>query len=73
MVSNRQQQKGESMGNLEFHKGSFCAYSSIFCQEGYCSACEIYLQRQVNTKPTEHHDNLREIGKLQETGIRGRR
>ena len=27
---------------LECHKGSFCVYTPRFCQEGYCSECEIY-------------------------------
>ena len=26
---------------MENHKGSFCPYTAIFCQEGYCSGCEI--------------------------------
>ena len=30
------------MVNLENHKGWFCAYTPQFCQEGYCSICEIY-------------------------------
>ena len=39
--------------NLETHKGRFCVYTPQFCQEGYCSRCEIYLKmassdRQVN-------------------------
>jgi hypothetical protein len=34
---------GESaVVNMEYHKGSFCVYTSIFCQEGYCPGCEIY-------------------------------
>ena len=24
------------------HKGSFCTLTGTFCQEGYCSECEIY-------------------------------
>jgi len=31
--------------NFEFHKGSFCSYTSIFCQEGFCQDCEIYRQK----------------------------
>ena len=43
------------MVNLENHKGCFCAYTPQFCQEGYCSRCEIYLKitssdRQVNRR-----------------------
>jgi hypothetical protein len=28
------------MVDLEYHKGSFCIYTSVFCQEGCCSGCE---------------------------------
>ena len=30
--------------NLEYHKGQFCSYSPVFCQEGHCSGCAIYCQ-----------------------------
>ena len=30
--------------NLENHKGCFCVHAPQFCQEGYCSRCEIYLK-----------------------------
>ena len=33
------------MVNAEYHKGSFCDYTPKFCQEGYCSGCEIYLKK----------------------------
>jgi hypothetical protein len=33
------------MVNVEYHKGSFCVYKSKFCQEGFCSGCEIYLKK----------------------------
>jgi hypothetical protein len=32
------------MVNVEYHKGSFCIYKAKFCQEGFCSGCEIYLK-----------------------------
>ncbi len=38
------------MVNLEYHKGSFCVYTPKFCQEGYCSGCEIYLKKSSPTK-----------------------
>ena len=38
------------MVNMEYHKGSFCVYTSVFCQEEYCSGCEIYKKRPVATK-----------------------
>jgi hypothetical protein len=34
------------MVNVEYHKGSFCIYKTKFCQEGFCSGCEIYLKKQ---------------------------
>jgi hypothetical protein len=60
----------ESMWTLQNHKGSFCVYKSIFCQEGYCSACEIYLHGYSPAKTTDHNFGLRDIIKLQESGIR---
>jgi ferredoxin len=63
--SNIKQQKGESIVNLEYHKGSFCIYRPMFCQEGYCSTCEVYLSRQLFAKPTIKRDSLREIRKLE--------
>ena len=42
-VSFLQKQEGTLlMENIEYHKGSFCVYTPIFCQEGYCARCEIY-------------------------------
>ena len=38
------------MLNLGNHKGSFCVCSSIFCQEGYCSGCDIYLKKSSPAK-----------------------
>ena len=43
------------MVNLEYHKGSFCIYTSVFCQEGYCSACEIYRKRPAANKQIGRH------------------
>jgi ferredoxin len=36
--------------DLENHKGSFCSHASIFCQEGYCSRCQIYLKMATPNK-----------------------
>ena len=33
--------------NLEYHKGQFCVYEPVFCQEGYCSECAIYYQNSL--------------------------
>jgi len=41
------------MVNQEYHKGSFCIYTSIFCQEGYCAECDIYRKRQAVFKNTD--------------------
>lgn len=38
------------MTNLLYHKGTFCGYASIFCQEGYCSGCEVYLKKSLPPK-----------------------
>jgi hypothetical protein len=42
-VSFLQKQEGMILEeNIEYHKGSFCVYTPIFCQEGYYARCEIY-------------------------------
>jgi hypothetical protein len=33
------------MTQTVFHKGSFCRYTSKFCQEGYCTECEIHVKQ----------------------------
>lgn len=35
------------MLNIENHKGTFCNHKPIFCQEGYCGECLIYLESQL--------------------------
>jgi len=57
------------MGNLTYHKGLFCIYSSIFCQEGYCSSCEIYHREQLPVTTSVHHSRIRDNRKLQEAGV----
>jgi hypothetical protein len=47
------------MINQEYHKGSFCLYTSIFCQEGYCAECEIYRQRPIVTKKKNINDGIK--------------
>jgi hypothetical protein len=44
------------MLNMEYHKGSFCVYSSVFCQEGYCSGCEIYSKRPLSIQQVDRHE-----------------
>jgi ferredoxin len=51
------------MTNLVFHKGTFCVYAPVFCQEGYCSGCEVYLKK---SSPPKKRDQLIGI-LLQET------
>jgi hypothetical protein len=41
--------------DLENHKGSFCSHASIFCQEGYCSRCQIYLKVATPNKSISEH------------------
>jgi hypothetical protein len=31
------------MVDVNYHKGQKCVYGSTFCQEGFCSACNIHL------------------------------
>jgi hypothetical protein len=48
--------------DLENHKGSFCSHASVFCQEGYCSRCQIYLKMAMVNKSI----NERVVAMLQE-------
>jgi len=41
------------MVDLENHKGSFCVHAPKFCQEGYCSMCEIYLKKSSRNKSVD--------------------
>ena len=36
------------MTKVVSHKGSFCSYTSTFCQEGYCTECEIHLKKTAS-------------------------
>jgi len=36
-------ESGEIFGPSENKKGSWCPFKAIFCQEGYCGECHIYL------------------------------
>ena len=47
------------MVNLENHKGSFCIYTSVFCQEGYCSGCEVYRKIPPTTKQVERREGVK--------------
>jgi hypothetical protein len=41
------------MENIEYHKGSFCVYNSMFCQEGYCPGCDIFIQHETDGRHEE--------------------
>lgn len=48
------QSGGESIIlSTECHKGYFCVYTPKFCQEGYCSGCEIYLKKSSTIKKVD--------------------
>ena len=32
----------------EYHKGEWCPVQGIFCQEGYCSGCDIAKRQKDN-------------------------
>ena len=55
------------MVNAECHKGSFCVYTPKFCQEGYCSGCEIYLKKSSPNKSIDE----RVASMLQEVATNG--
>ena len=42
------------MLNLECHKGQPCNLKPIFCQEGFCSECIIYLEQAPPIVPESH-------------------
>jgi hypothetical protein len=47
------------MVKMEDHKGSFCIYTSVFCQEGYCSGCEIYRKRPLAIKQIDRRERVK--------------
>ena len=57
------------MINLEYHKGTFCSYSSMFCQEGYCIECHIYLRNRLSIKTEGYQIKTSEDRKLRNTVI----
>jgi hypothetical protein len=54
------------MTNLEYHKGSFCIYNSVFCQEGYCVECEIYLKNRSSVKTEKYQIKTRVVRKARD-------
>jgi hypothetical protein len=55
------------MENNEYHKGSFCIYSTRFCQEGYCCDCEIHTKMSVVEKFVNRQQGgaqLHEVSKM---------
>jgi hypothetical protein len=62
------------MINLEHHKGSPCIYSSRFCQEGYCSGCDVYLSKSLSIELKKRQPGMsmekEKYLKLEHAGIR---
>ena len=46
------------MVNLEYHKGAFCVHTPLFCQEGYCSGCDIYLKKSSPAKLVDQGNSV---------------
>ena len=46
------------MVNLEYHKGAFCVNTPLFCQEGYCSGCDIYLKKSSSAKLVDQRNGV---------------
>ena len=61
------QSEQEAMLNVQYHKGSFCINGSYFCQEGYCSECEIYKRGILAAKTSDLQSRLANAQKLQES------
>ena len=51
--------------NLEYHKGQFCAYKPVFCQEGYCSECAIFYQNSLGGVLLHLDENMKTSGKAE--------
>ena len=56
------------MLNIQYHKGSFCIYKPIFCQEGYCTECVQSLAKTNGPIPMVHPENFKNPYELQQTG-----
>ena len=54
--------------NIQFHKGSFCIYKPIFCQEGYCNECIQSLAKTNDPISVIHSEHYKNTYKLQQTG-----
>lgn len=44
-IHNKGSNNQRSLQFISNNKGLPCMYKPIICQEGYCSACQIYLNR----------------------------
>ena len=51
--------------NLEYHKGQFCAYKPVFCQEGYCSECDIYYQNTLYGVLLQRDANVKKLREIE--------
>ena len=48
------------------NKGLWCPFKSIFCQEGYCQECQIYLDWQEKNDATSGaRDRVRKTQRCQ--------
>lgn len=43
----------------ENNKGLWCPYKSLFCQEGYCGGCQVYLDCKAKLRDIAE-ENLKE-------------
>jgi hypothetical protein len=55
------------MISLQYHKGQRCVCSTVFCQEGYCSECEIHSRFTNNLESVSREESVSVRGK---TGVR---
>ena len=51
--------------NLQYHKGQFCPYKPVFCQEGYCSECAIYCQNSLGGVLLHRDENMKMLEKME--------
>jgi len=44
----------------ENNKGLWCPYKGLYCQEGYCSECFVYLEYKAKLRDIAE-ENLKEV------------
>jgi hypothetical protein len=55
------------MMNVEYHKGSFCSYLSVFCREGYRAGCDACLKSRLYPQKEASQDRIIDVRKSLET------